>query len=109
MKTITDYQIVDYGIENAQYFQGHGVSFTKYHYSSLGCGDDYRTAMEEALEDAALQGFEIELKTEDLPEQPANNALSAWEHHCQNCEQVGHDNCESELYYYVGLRWNKGE
>jgi hypothetical protein len=106
MTKTADYEISDYGIENTQYFQGHGTSFTKYEYSSLGCGDSYCEALNDALEQAAQIGVEIELDTEDLPEQPANNSESAWEHHCQYCEEENHDNCESELYYYVGLRWN---
>ncbi len=107
MKTVTtDYGITDYGIENADYFQGHGTAFTEYEYCALGCGDSYREALEDALDSAAQQGFDIELEASDLPEQPANNVNSAWEYHCQHCEQEEHDNCESNLYYYVGLRWN---
>ena len=103
----TDYEITDYGIEDAQYFQGHGVCYTNYEHCSLGCGDDYRAALEDALEQAAMAGFDIDLAVEDLPEQPANNiGGSAWERHTANCEETDHDNCESELYYYVGLRWN---
>jgi hypothetical protein len=103
---VTDYQIVDYGIDNAQYFQGHGTAFTKYDHAALGGGDSYCEALTDALGQAAQCGAEIELATEDLPEQPANNAESAWERHCQYCDQEDHDNCDSELYYYVGLRWN---
>ena len=106
MTKTTDYQLVDYGIDNAQYFQGHGTAYTKYEHASLGCGDSYCEALNDALEQAAQYGVEIELETEDLPEQPANNGLSASEYHCQNCEEKDHDNCDSELYYYVGLRWN---
>jgi hypothetical protein len=103
----TDYQITDYGIEHAQYFQGHGTSFTKYAHASLGCGDDYRAALEDALEQASMSGYDIELSVEDLPEQPANAINgSAWEKHERDCEEEEHSNCESELYYYVGLRWN---
>lgn len=105
-QTTTDYEVTDYGVEHSQYFQGHGTSHTQYEHSSLGCGDDYRTALEDALDQAAMAGFDIELAVEDLPEQPVNNGESAWETHVQNCEEEDHENCESELYYYVGLRWN---
>ena len=105
-KRTEDYEISNYGIENAQYFQGHGTSCTKFEYCSLGVGDSYRMAMEDALDQAAQAGFDIELEAADLPEQPANNIESAWEYHCRDCEELDHDNCESEMYYYVGLRWN---
>jgi len=107
MQTVTtDYEISNYGIENADYFQGHGNALTRFNYSTLGCGDSYREALEDALDSAAQTGFDIELETSDLPEQPANNVISAWEYHCQHCEKEDHENCESNLYYYVGLRWN---
>lgn len=107
MQTVTtDYSITDYGIENADYFQGHGVAFTRFAHCALGCGDSYREALEDALDSAAQAGFDIELGASDLPGQPANNTNSAWEYHCQHCEQEDHEDCESNLYYYVGLRWN---
>ena len=102
----TDYEITDYGIDNASYFQGHGVSYTDFEYCSLGCGDDYRAALEDALEQAAMAGYDITLAVEDLPKEPANNGESAWAKHECECGEETHDNCDSELYYYVGLRWN---
>ena len=60
MKTITTYEIVDYGIYGDQYFQGHGVSFTEYEYCALGAGDNYTEALEDALEQAAMMGYKIE-------------------------------------------------
>jgi len=102
----TDYEITDYGIDNADSFQGHGTSFTRFEHCALGCGDSYGEALEDALDSAAQYGFDIELSPEDEPAQPANNAVSAWEYHCQHCEEEDHENCESNLYYYVGLRWN---
>jgi len=102
----TDYQITDYGIENADCFQGHGTAFTRYEHCTLGCGDCYRDALEDALEQAAQTGYDVEIEVSDSPTQPALNSDSAWEYHCQHCEEEDHENCESNLYYYVGLRWN---
>lgn len=107
MTKTSNYEITDYGIENADYFQGHGTSFTRYAHSALGCGDSYDEALEDALDSAAQEGFEIDLLPEDDPALcPALKALSAWGYHCQNCDKEEHDACESNLYYYVGLRWN---
>jgi len=102
----TNYEITNYGIDNADYFRGHGTSFTRYNHAVLGCGDTYAEALDDALDSAAQMGFDIELETADLPEQPANNVESAWEYHCQHCEEDEHDQCLSNIYYYVGLRWN---
>lgn len=104
----TDYDITDYGIESASYFQGHGVSFTKYKYCSLGCGDTYAGALEDALEQAACSGYDITLTEEDEPKQFKGKGPSASKQHEEYCEKEDHSDCgDSELYYYVGLRWNE--
>ena len=104
MKTITTYEIVDYGIYGDQYFQGHGVSFTEYEYCALGAGDNYTEALEDALEQAAMMGYKIEFSDEDKAA-PASFSPSAQERHTQYCDEEDHSDCESDLYYYVGLRW----
>ena len=109
-----DYQITDYGIENADYFQGHGTAFTRFEHCTLGCGDTYAEALEDALDLAAMDGFDIDLADEDMPEKLAGQGPSAFEQHKEYCEQetaqgeeeADHSECESNLYYYVGLRWN---
>lgn len=105
MKTTKDYQIVDYGIEDASYFQGHGHSFTRYKNSALGAGDNQNEALEDALEQAAMMGVDIELTEED---RLAYNAFfpSADEEHRRYCQEEDHSECYDERYYYVGLRWN---
>ena len=110
----TDYEITDYGIENTDYFQGHGTSFTKYEHCSLGYGDTYSEALDDALEQAAMMGWEIELEAEDLPENWEGKGPSAFGRHKEYCEkeddgddeEIDNSDCESNLYYYVGLRWN---
>lgn len=105
MKTAHQYEITDYGIENSAYFTGHGTLWTTYTHSALGCGDNYQDALENALEEAAEEGYTIALTTADEPGQPRPDD-SAWDYHCRNCDLDDHENCESDLYYYVGLRWN---
>lgn len=102
---ITDYQITDYGIEHAQYFQGHGVSFTKWEHSTLGCGDTYAEALNDAMEQAAMEGVHIELTPEDQPANWEGKGPSVIVMHEAACPFVTHEGCKSELYYYVGLRW----
>lgn len=102
---VTDYQITDYGIEHAQYFQGHGTSFTTWEHSALGCGDTYAEALNDALEQAAMGSVYIELTPEDLPANWEGKGPSASGQHAQYCDEGEHGDCDSELYYYVGLRW----
>jgi hypothetical protein len=102
----TDYEICDYGIDNAQYFQGHGVSFTRYAHCSLGIGSTYAEALDDALECAAEEGFDIELDAEDQPANWEGKGPDVESHHAQYCNEEDHSECDSELYYYVGLRWN---
>lgn len=48
---ITEYQIHDHGVDNPQYFQGHGLAFTDYEDTATGCStDSYWTAFQDALE-----------------------------------------------------------
>ena len=100
----TDYTITDYGIAHAQYFQGHGSSCSTH--ACLGIGDTYAEALDDALENAAMDGFDIELDSTDQPEQYTGKGPSAQAQHDRYCEHDDHDECDHELYYYVGLRWN---
>lgn len=59
MKKITDFETIDHGVENAQSFQGCGVSHTDYDDCATGIGCSYREALEDALEQLASNGYEI--------------------------------------------------
>ena len=60
MKTISEFEIVDHGIEHEQYFQGCGISCTEYEGVATGCGDNYAEAVDDALESLAQQDWETE-------------------------------------------------
>ena len=49
-KNIEALRVVDHGLENSQYFQGHGVSFTSFDTTFTGVGDTFYDALEDALE-----------------------------------------------------------
>jgi len=100
MQQTTDYEITNYGIDNAQYFQGHDTSFTKYADCCVGIGDDYNEALEDALECAAMNGVEILLDPEDKKPVKSPSVSDKY--------PSSEDEC-NELYYYVGLRWNLQE
>lgn len=72
---ILEWSLEDHGIDNPQYFQGHGVSCTDWDDCATGCGDNPREAGEDALEQLAQQGYEIppalEQEISALPESPS--------------------------------------
>lgn len=58
-KKIKDYEILDHGVENADYFTGCGTSFTEFDDVFTGIGNNQREALENALEDMASCDYEI--------------------------------------------------
>ena len=43
------YEVHDLGVDYPDYFQGFGVAHTKYEHSSVGMGDCYNSALDNAL------------------------------------------------------------
>ena len=116
---ITDYQITDHGVEHSQYWQGAGVSCSKWVACYTGIGDSPAEALEDALESVAMDGVY------DLDSLPAGwdeglltltddrvSPIIAQHCDCDACvteagePQCSHD-CEcfrqSELHYFVTL------
>ena len=93
MKTVIAYEIIDHGVEHEQYFQGCGTAFTEFTDVYTGIGDTPKDALEDALESAAwddwnVDGIENDLSDEsDIPEP-------------EDDEEDG----LCELYHYVSLR-----
>jgi hypothetical protein len=63
-RKVSSYELVDHGIENPQYFQGCGTSFTDFDEVVTGIGDNPAEAIDDALE-AIAQG-ELNIDVEDL-------------------------------------------
>ena len=124
MKTITCFEIVDHGIDNAQYFQGCGVSRTKFSDVAIGCGDNPAAALSDALETLAQDGWDVskveasaegiaylnadkpsasdEVRAQLEADNPQGNNESDADYSARIDEY--HSNCDSELYYYVSVR-----
>ena len=70
----TDYEIVVHGMEHEQRFQGCGVSGTGYTAVFTGSGDNPSEALDDALEQAAMAGWDVDsnakLGRERLPRRP---------------------------------------
>ena len=58
-KKITDFEILDHGIDHSQYFQGCGTSFTEFTDVATGIGSSQREAFDNALEQLASMGYNI--------------------------------------------------
>jgi hypothetical protein len=88
-KEVVDYEIIDHGIESEQYFQGCGVSYTKFSDCFTGIGESAKEALEDALEQAAesdwnVEGIENKLSEEEIERED--------------------DSEDDERHYYVSIR-----
>jgi hypothetical protein len=87
---------VNHGIENEQYFQGCGVSFTEFEDVATGIGNNYHAALDDALDSLAQGAWDVEsnqdmlMELSELEERHGNESLS--EHISEDC------------YYYASIR-----
>jgi len=136
---VADFELVDHGIDNPQYFQGCGTTFTNFEFVETGSGDNPKDALEDVLEQIAMQGFD----TEDLekrileenesilvdgafPEEPSAlaEALAAEglmtvepdpddfedDEALEDARQKYDEVLESsETHYMLSIRWNKAD
>lgn len=58
MKPITTFQLVDHGIDSSDYFQGCGIAFTEFTDIATGCGSNPKEAIDDALEQLAMSGWD---------------------------------------------------
>lgn len=110
MKNIKDFQVIDHGIEHAQFFQGCGVALTNYEHCVTGCGESAADAFNDALDCIGQDDFNVEtIQVSDdgklfTSEKAEKNSVTTY------LEKQGlepQDDCE--LYYYVSIRWNGAE
>jgi len=92
------YEIIDHGIENPDFFQGCGVSFTDFDICFTGIGDNPREALEDALEQAAGCGWYTDKINNDMPCIP-----SVFEEYQESITEL-EENDSLEMFYHVSLR-----
>ena len=116
-KQIADYNITDHGVENSQYFRGHGIAFTDYDDTATGVGDSFREAFDDALDLLAQNDWNtdhITLSPDDRDNPKIYWSIREWlnlvepsecpnregEDDCPGCED-----CEApeDVYYYVSV------
>jgi hypothetical protein len=88
MKNVEKYEIIDHGVENSDYFQGCGVSFTEFESVYTGTGDTPAEALDDALGQASC-----EYNTEAI-----SNNLSDDSELSEDMEEV------SEIHHFVSIR-----
>lgn len=95
--TITDYQLIDYGIEHEQYFTGHSCAFSNYEHCVTGTGDTPGEALRDAI--SQMQELHTGLDTSDFEDEEAEY-LQASEPSVEGQEG---------FHYYVSVNFNVGE
>jgi hypothetical protein len=91
------FEIVDHGIDHSQYFQGCGTSFTEYTMVATGIGDDYKEALDDALESLAQAGWNVDIVVSDKKE--GGESVSALRE-----EEGADDDDGDERNYIVSVR-----
>lgn len=95
MKQITQFEIISHGIENSQYFQGCGVSFTKYTDVATGIGQSEKEALNDALESLAQNDWDVSTVEDSEDYINANDEVP------KELEDQPED---SDCYFYVSVR-----
>ena len=108
------YEIVDHGIDHAQYFRGCGVSHTPFKRISTGCGENGWAALDDALENIAMSDNSdrnsaiiacIEHETEDQKEAYESISVTAQLEANGELDEDGNVPEGCELYYYLSIRY----
>jgi hypothetical protein len=96
VKIAKDFYVTLHGIEHSQYFQGHGLWGNRWQDCATGIGDSEKQALDDALEQLASNGWDVEgVKVDGL-----EKLTEFQEEHIK--ELIG-DNEESELHYFVSV------
>lgn len=102
-KRIGEFQLIDHGIEHSQYFQGCGIAFTGFANVVTGIGDNPAKAIDDCLEQIAMNGFDVEGMESRIIAQEGLKTLPISPSVCGEfgCEETG------EAHYFISIRWNE--
>lgn len=127
MNQITEFQVVDHGIDGAQYFPGCGVSYTNFAHVVTGCGDDFAEALDDALESVAqseetdgvdFAAFEKAIASEGFGTVDGDTVTWQESDSASKVMRIAHadgetddelselDVSDMDTYYYVSIRYN---
>jgi len=102
-RQIDEFQLIDHGIEHSQYFQGCGVVFTRFENVITGIGDNPAEAIDDCLEQMAMNDFDVEDMEARILEQ------EGWEALPENPSVQAIYDTLDEIYYFISIRWNEGK
>ena len=93
MKKVEAFEIIDHGVDNEQYFQGCGTAFTEFEECHTGNGDSPHEALEDALESAAQNDWDVSGIDNDLSEESGIPEA-----------EEGEEDYLCECWHYVSVR-----
>jgi len=99
IKLVADFEWVDFGIDNSQYWPGIGTSYSDFDAAYGGAGDNPNEAANDALEQAVNDGWELDgtgIHADGFPDTPSVMA----EYPPEDEDDMG----DNDLYYYIGIR-----
>jgi len=92
MQKVTEFEVVDLGIQYPGYFQGFGCTFTRYDHCVYGIGANPAEALDDCLEIIAQMDVDAEdlaARIREIEGEPPTTPVA-----------------EDEAYYHIGVRWN---
>ena len=103
MKALLNYEIIDHGVNDSQYFQGCGTALTEFDHVVTGCGHTCR----EAFSDAILQMEDCETGELSPQCENADDTGLCTLFDCEFASDEERENCgECGLYFYLSIRFN---
>jgi hypothetical protein len=108
IETEFDYQVIDHGIEHCQYFQGCGVSFTRFDHCVTGCGSTPLEAFDDALEQIESTELIAAIEASDDYKAAKASDVSVYQHLVDAGEIKDGDDLPDmcELHYYISIRYS---
>ena len=103
MKTIGDFELVDHGIKHSQYFQGCGAA--SFRHVATGIGNNPSDAIDDCLEQMAMDGFETEDMDDRIIAQEGWKVMPLTPSIDITDDRREKEACE--MWYHVSIRWNE--
>ena len=92
MKKVSEFEVVDLGIDYPDYFQGFGCAFTSFDHCAYGVGSNPTEALDDCLEAIAQNDVDVEDLEARIREREG--------------EPPATPIAEGEAYYHIGIRWS---
>jgi len=98
---VTEFEFIDHGIDNHQYFQGCGVYNTPYEHCYTGAGCNIGEAVDDCIEQMASSGVADQTNWDDFQKELLKDCgLKKWPKRPTTKGE--------EMYYYISIRFNVG-